>query len=196
MIRDEKIARMMGAAALALLLGALWFQYVHNLAPCEMCHWQRWPHIAAAIIALVGTSVWKWDSRILSASVIVLTAAIGLAVTAPPLWPYIAGVAALLAVASATQNRARGLAVTAILLLAVTGLIGAYQTGMQEGILPGPTACTVAAPYVMGSGAPDPEISCNTVTWDLFGLSLAAFNALFSLGAAAIGTALLLKKRA
>ena len=48
----------------------------------------------------------------------------------------------------------------------------------------------------MGSGAPDPEISCNTVTWDLFGLSLAALNALFSLGAAAIGTALLLKKRA
>jgi hypothetical protein len=34
------------------------------------------------------------------------------------------------------------------------------------------------------------------VTWDLFGLSLAALNALFSLGVAAIGTALLLRKHA
>lgn len=186
----------MGAAALALLLGALWFQYFQNLAPCEMCHWQRWPHIAAAIIVLVGTSVWKWDSRILSAGVIVLTAAIGLALTAPPLWPYIAGVSAVLALIAATQKGVRGIAVTAILLLAVTGLVGAYQTGMQEGVFPGPTACSVERPYVMGSGAPDPEISCNTVTWDLFGLSLAAFNALFSLGAAVIGTALLMKKRA
>ena len=116
--------------------------------------------------------------------------------TAPPLWPYIAGVAAALALVAATQKGPRGLAVTAILLLAVTGLIGAYQTGMQHGLLPGPDACVVAKPYVMGSGAPDPEISCNSVTWDLFGLSLAALNALFSLGAAVIGTALLLKRRA
>jgi disulfide bond formation protein DsbB len=196
MIRDEQIARLMGAVALALLLGALGFQYFKHLPPCEMCHWQRWPHIAAAIIAAVGTSVWKWDSRILGAGVIVLTAAIGLVLTAPPLWPYIAGVSAVLALVAATQKGPRGIAVTAILLLAVTGLIGAYQTGMQEGVFPGPTACSVAKPYVMGSGAPDPEISCNTVTWDLFGLSLAALNALFSLGAAAIGTALLLRKHA
>ena len=195
MNRPEQIARLLGAVALALLLGALWFQYFKHLPPCEMCHWQRWPHIAAAIIALVGTSVWKWDSRILGAGVIVLTAAIGLVLTAPPLWPYIAGAAAILALVAATQKGPRGIVVTAILLLAVTGLIGAYQTGMQHGILPGPDACMVAKPYVMGSGAPDPEISCNSVTWDLLGLSLAALNALFSLGAAVIGMALLLKRR-
>ncbi|HEY8253196.1 MAG TPA: disulfide bond formation protein B, partial [Rhizomicrobium sp.] len=56
MIRDEQIARLMGGIALALVLGALGFQYVIHLAPCEMCHWQRWAHIAAAIIGLV---VWK-----------------------------------------------------------------------------------------------------------------------------------------
>ena len=50
--------------------------------------------------------------------------------------------------------------------------------------------------YIVGSGAPDPEISCNAVTWSLFGLSLAAYNAIFSLGAAVIGTALLVKNRA
>jgi disulfide bond formation protein DsbB len=45
----------------------------------------------------------------------------------------------------------------------------------------------------MGSGAPAPEVQCNVVTWSLFGLSLAAYNAIFSLAAAAAG--LLLLKR-
>jgi len=196
MIRDETIARLVGLVALALLLGALGFQYFVHLPPCEMCHWQRWPHIAAATIGLLGTSVWKWDSRIFSAGVIAATAGLGLVLTAPPLWPYIALVAAGLAVLALAQRDMRGLAWTVVTLVAVSGLIGAYQTGMQVGLLPGPDACVVAKPYVMGSGAPDPEISCNTVTWSLFGLSLAALNAIFSLGAAAIGAALLLKKRA
>jgi disulfide bond formation protein DsbB len=54
----------------------------------------------------------------------------------------------------------------------------------------------VDKPYIVGSGDPDPQISCNAVTWSLFGLSLAAYNAVFSLGAAAFGTVLLLRKRA
>ena len=36
---------------LALLLGALGSQYLGGLYPCEMCHWQRWPHYAAVLIA-------------------------------------------------------------------------------------------------------------------------------------------------
>src|SRR5215831_3186027 len=54
MIRDEQIAMMVGAGALALILGALGFQYIAHLPPCEMCHWQRWPHIAAAVVGLGG----------------------------------------------------------------------------------------------------------------------------------------------
>jgi disulfide bond formation protein DsbB len=195
MIRDEQIARLVGIGALALLLGALGFQYLRHLPPCEMCHWQRWPHIAAAAIGLLGTGVWKWDIRILSAGAISLTAGLGLALTAPPLWPYIALVAAALAALAASQKNVRGLAITAIALVAVSGLVGAYQTGMQIGLLPSPEACVVDKPYIVGSGAPDPEISCNAVTWSLFGLSLAAFNAIFSLGAAALGSVLLLRTR-
>lgn len=141
-----------GTGALALILGALGFQYLAHLPPCEMCHWQRWPHIAAAIV--------------------------GLALV--PLF----------------HRRARGLAWLAIALVAISGLIGAYQTGMQHGILPGPGACTVAHPYVMGSGAPPPEVSCNAVTWSLFGLSLAAYNAIFSFVIAATGAFLLGRKHA
>ena len=152
MIRDEQIARLMGAGALALLLGALSFQYFGHLAPCEMCHWQRWPHIAAAITGLLIVSFWKRQSH--------------------------------------------ALAIFTIAMVALSGLIGAYQAGLQWGFLPGPGACTVAHAYVLGSGAPPPEVSCNAVTWSLFGLSLAGYNALISLAIAASGFFLLRRNNA
>ncbi|WP_300973671.1 disulfide bond formation protein B [Sphingomonas sp. LHG3406-1] len=37
-----------------LLLGALGSQHIGGLNPCEMCYWQRWPHMAA--VALAGLS--------------------------------------------------------------------------------------------------------------------------------------------
>ena len=40
-----------------LVGGALIGQYQFGLAPCEMCHWQRWPHYAAIVVALVGLAV-------------------------------------------------------------------------------------------------------------------------------------------
>lgn len=46
------------AAALTLpallMAGALVSQYIGGLHPCEMCHWQRWPHYAAIAIALLA----------------------------------------------------------------------------------------------------------------------------------------------
>ena len=38
----------------ALLAGALGSQYLGGLHPCEMCHWQRWPHYAAVVFALIA----------------------------------------------------------------------------------------------------------------------------------------------
>jgi disulfide bond formation protein DsbB len=147
MIRDEHIATIIGAGALALLLGALGFQYFAHLAPCEMCHWQRWPYIAAAATGLISATMWRRDARLL--------------------------------------------AILTIVMVTVSGLIGAYQAGMQWGLLPGPQACTVAHAYVIGSGAPAPEVSCNAVTWSLFGLSLAAYNAIFAFLIVGMGTFLL-----
>lgn len=39
---------------LALLGGALGSQYFGGLHPCEMCYWQRWPHGAAILLALLA----------------------------------------------------------------------------------------------------------------------------------------------
>ena len=187
----------MGAGSAALLLGALGFQYLVHLPPCEMCQWQRWPHIAAAVIGLIGTSVWKWDMRLLSAVTIAVIAAAGLIVTGQMQNVFFVALAAIALIAVSFLNQgARTAAVMTILLVFASGLVGAYQTGMQLGFLPGPGACTVTHAYVLGSGAPEPEISCNVVTWSLFGLSLAAYNALFSLALAATGFVLLRRSHA
>jgi disulfide bond formation protein DsbB len=53
-IRDPAItARALALAVPAgLMAGALAFQYVGGLYPCEMCWWQRYPHIVAIVFAL------------------------------------------------------------------------------------------------------------------------------------------------
>lgn len=38
----------------ALMAGAYGFQYIGHLFPCEMCWWQRYPHIVAIVLALLA----------------------------------------------------------------------------------------------------------------------------------------------
>ncbi|MCB1335560.1 MAG: disulfide bond formation protein B [Roseivivax sp.] len=61
----------------ALLLGALGFQYLGGLAPCKLCIWQRWPHLAAVLIALPALAtrgpVFPWLGALAAAA----TAAVG-----------------------------------------------------------------------------------------------------------------------
>ena len=63
----------------ALLGGALGSQYLGGLNPCEMCHWQRWPHWAALPIA--GASFFLPAYRrplvLLTALAIAISGAIG-----------------------------------------------------------------------------------------------------------------------
>ena len=51
-MREEKVALLAGAYSLAMILGALFFQYVVGVLPCEMCYWQRWPFDAAIVTGL------------------------------------------------------------------------------------------------------------------------------------------------
>ncbi len=46
-----------GAGSAALLLGALGFQFIGGLPPCHLCLLQRWPHLAAVLIALLALAV-------------------------------------------------------------------------------------------------------------------------------------------
>ena len=52
---DVKRARLLALMVPAgLMAGALGSQFWGGLYPCEMCHWQRWPHYAAMGIAVLA----------------------------------------------------------------------------------------------------------------------------------------------
>ena len=156
-MNSERIAMFEGAVSLALILGALFFQYVLNYPPCEMCHWQRWPHIAAAFVGLVGGGLIV--AGVLPARLAVLVAAL------------------------------------AILGVAASGAIGVFHAGVGWKLWPGPTHCTTGFQFngTLDINAPVPR--CDQAAWRLFGISMAGYNAIISLGAAAFGTLALVRRK-
>jgi disulfide bond formation protein DsbB len=70
------------AAPLLLYGGALVSQYGFGLHPCEMCYWQRWPHQAAILLALLALLLRRNDAAmrlftLLAAVAIAISGAIG-----------------------------------------------------------------------------------------------------------------------
>ncbi|GAA0297838.1 disulfide bond formation protein B [Sphingomonas oligophenolica] len=130
---------------LALMAGALAFQYLGGLYPCEMCWWQRYPHIAAIALA-------------------------ALAFVVP-------GMAAK-----------RALVLLAALAILASGAIGVFHAGVEYHWWQGITACS-STMSGHGGSVDDmlkrimsaPIVRCDVAQWTLFGISLAGFNALFSL---------------
>jgi len=146
----------LGALALALILGALGFQYLGRLPPCEMCMWQRYPHIAAAAIGLGGGLLLRFG---------LLDRKLGTAL------------AALVA-----------------LLIAISGVLGVYHAGVEWHWWAGPSACTGSAFRFTGKlDLTEPVVMCDVAAWRLFGLSLAGYNALISLGTAALAATVLMR---
>ncbi|MEG3155240.1 disulfide bond formation protein B [Sphingomonas sp. RB1R13] len=118
-------------------------------------------------------------------------------------YPHAAAIllAALAFLFAAGDRRARGLVVLAAIAIAVSGGIGVYHAGVEAKVFQGFTACSSS--IKSGSSADIlkqimnvPLIQCDQVQWRFLGLSLAAWNALISLPAAAVTAFLLLKGRA
>jgi disulfide bond formation protein DsbB len=138
-----------------LLLGALGSQHLGGLAPCEMCFWQRWAHLAA--VAIAGASF---------------------------LLP---------------RGVARAATLLAALAIAVSGAIGLFHAGVEQGWWEGLTSCATTASgqtadELLKSIMAAPVIRCDQIAWSFLGLSMAALNALISLFAAG-GIAWLIAKR-
>jgi len=73
------IARMIALLLpVALLGGALGSQYLGGLHPCEMCMWQRWPHAAAIVFAILSFTAPAGSMR---SRTLVLLAAFGIAIS-------------------------------------------------------------------------------------------------------------------
>ena len=130
----------------ALLVGAWGSQLIGGLYPCEMCHWQRWPHYAAVVLAGIGL---------------------------------------------VQPSLRRPMVVLAALAIMLSGLIGVAHAGVEYHWWQGFTACTSTVSASGGSAADRlaaimkaPMVRCDQAQWTLFGISLAGFNAVFSLGGA------------
>jgi disulfide bond formation protein DsbB len=55
MTRGSVAARRLALLIPLVLLGGAWaFQLIGGLYPCEMCHWQRWPHYGALVLAALA----------------------------------------------------------------------------------------------------------------------------------------------
>jgi disulfide bond formation protein DsbB len=128
---------------LALIAGALGSQIFGGLVPCEMCHWQRWPHYAAIIVAACSFAIPHRPTRML--------------------FVLFAGV-----------------------LIAVSGAIGVFHAGVEYHWWPGITPCSTNVAHgdpmaILREQIGKPLIRCDAAQWELFGISLAGFNAILSL---------------
>jgi len=147
---DTMSAERKGAGAafvlgLAAILGALAFQYIGGLYPCELCLTQRWPYYIGLPILAVLLLVWN---RL-------------------PLPVRVAGQAIVAA------------------LFAWGAGVGVYHAGVEWGFWPGPQSCTgvgdEAVSLDMLADMSDVRIvPCDAIQWEMFGISLAGFNALIS----------------
>lgn len=151
------LARLIALLTPSVLLGgALISQYVGGLYPCEMCMWQRWPHLVGIFFALDALAL---RSR----------PALSLLFTA-----------------------------LAAIAIAVSGGIGVFHAGVEYGWWEGLTACSTTATGASTAEMLDaimnaPLVRCDVAPWTLLGVSLAGFNAIFSLSAAALIALLLMR---
>jgi len=128
----------------ALLGGALISEYIFGLYPCEMCMWQRWPHLAAIIFALA-------------------------------------------AIFMRHHKLSKFLILDAALAILISGLIGGFHAGVEYGWWEGLTSCATTLPAggdMLDSIMNAPLVRCDVAPWSLFGISLAGFNFLLSVGGA------------
>lgn len=140
--------------SVALLLGALAFQYLGGLAPCKLCIVQRWPHVAAAVAGAGALLI-------------------------PGIWLPLAGLLAAL----------------------TTAAVGLYHAGVELTWWEGPDTCTSGP---VGSLTPEqlmeqimtaPLVRCDEIAWSFAGLSMASWNAIISLGLAALWVAAIRRGR-
>ena len=108
-------------------------------------------------------------------------------------WPHAAAIllAALAFTAPAGAPRSRLLTLLATLAIAISGAIGVYHAGVEAGIFQGFTTCTATA----GAGSTAellkqithaPLVRCDQVQFRFLGISMAGWNAILSLGGAAL----------
>jgi len=129
--------------SMAVVGAAMASEYFGGLNPCLLCHYQRVPYYAVAVIALTAI-----------------------------LFPKVT--------------------TDALIIMAITfvigGGIGVFHVGVEQGWWEGTRGCVGDAPasqslddlraQIMAA----PIVRCNEIQWSLFGITMAGYNVLASLG--------------
>jgi disulfide bond formation protein DsbB len=103
-------------------------------------------------------------------------------------WPHYTALAlAILAILLRNSAASRALTILAGLAIMVSGAIGVFHAGVEYGWWEGLTRCAAASSGgstqdILAEIMATPMIRCDEVQWSLFGISLAGWNAIFSLG--------------
>lgn len=147
------------AASVAVLGTAFAFQYIGGLEPCILCYYQRVPYAAA--IALAGGALW-------------LTARPG--------------------GAGAAQGAAKWLVRLSGLGFLIGAGIAFFHVGVEQHWWAGTESCvTEGAATTLEELEAQLEaariVRCDQIQWSLFGISMAGYNVLASLGLAAFAFA-------
>jgi disulfide bond formation protein DsbB len=118
---------------------------------------------------------------------------------------YPHGVAIVLALlaftAPASSRNARMLTLLAALAIAVSGGIGVYHAGVEAKIFEGLTQCTASVTPGLTNAellqqiTHAPIVRCDEVQFRFLGISMAGWNAILSLGGAALIAALVIRGR-
>ena len=84
-------------------------------------------------------------------------------------------------------------AVATLLLIVTTGALGVFHAGVEWKLWAGPSACTGNPVEFNGLQGLNVRsiVRCDEAAWRLFGISMAGYNAIISLGAAACAALLL-----
>nr|WP_238941539.1 disulfide bond formation protein B [Jannaschia sp. Os4] len=107
-------------------------------------------------------------------------------------WPHAAAI--LLGILALSTGMPRLMAGLAALAAATTAAIGAFHAGVEQGWWDGPSSCTGGGDGIGGlSGADllstavtDAVVMCDEIAWSFAGLSMAGWNAMFSVALACI----------
>jgi disulfide bond formation protein DsbB len=109
--------------------------------------------------------------------------------------------AALAFIAPAESSRSRAFTLLAALAIAVSGAIGVYHAGVEAKIFEGFTQCTATASKGLSTAellrqiSHAPLVRCDEVQFRFLGISMAGWNAILSLGGAALVLILSLRGR-
>lgn len=101
---------------------------------------------------------------------------------------WVASGAGLLALLTGTTL----FAYLAALGAATSGVVGVFHSGVERKWWDGPTTCssqnvsTLSADELFDQIMTAPLVRCDEIPWEMFGLSMANYNAILSLGAAAV----------